>query len=47
MVVALPALDALTLVAVPTLLAAVILAACLLPARRAASVNPVEVLRAQ
>jgi hypothetical protein len=46
-VVALPALDVLTLVAVPTLLAAVILAACLLPARRAARVNPVEVLRAQ
>jgi len=46
-VVALPALDVLTLVAVPMLLAGVMLAACLLPARRAARLNPVEVLRAQ
>jgi putative ABC transport system permease protein len=47
MVVAIPALDVLTLVTVPALLSAVILAACLLPARRAARVNPIDVLRAQ
>jgi len=47
MVVALPALDVLTLVTVPALLSAVILAACLLPAHRAARVNPIDVLRAQ
>lgn len=46
-VVALPPLDMITLLAVPTLLAAVIVAACLLPARHAARVDPVEVLRAQ
>ena len=45
LVVGLPALDMVTLVAVPALLCAVILAACLLPAHRAARVNPVEVLR--
>jgi predicted permease len=45
LVVGLPALDMVTLVTVPALLCAVILAACLLPARRAARVNPVEVLR--
>jgi predicted permease len=46
MVVALPALDMLTLVAIPTLLSAVIILACLVPAFRAARRNPVEVLRA-
>jgi ABC-type lipoprotein release transport system permease subunit len=30
---------------VPLLLTAVVIAACLVPARRAARVNPVEVLR--
>ena len=45
LVVGLPALDAFTLVAVPTLLSGVILAAGLAPARRAARVNPIEVLR--
>ena len=44
-VVALPAMDVVTLVTVPALLSAVIFAACLLPARRAARVNPIEVLR--
>jgi predicted permease len=44
-VVAIPSLDVLTLVAVPTFLSAVILTACLLPARRAARVNPIDVLR--
>jgi predicted lysophospholipase L1 biosynthesis ABC-type transport system permease subunit len=47
MVVALPALDMLTLVAIPALLSAVIIGACLLPAHRAARANPVDVLRAQ
>jgi putative ABC transport system permease protein len=46
MVVALPRLDAVTMIAVPLLLSAVILAACLRPVRRAARVNPVDVLRA-
>ncbi len=45
LVVGLPALDMVTLVAVPALLCAVILAACLAPARCAAQVNPVEALR--
>ncbi len=47
MVVALPGLDMLTLVAIPALLSAVIVGACLLPAHRAARANPVDVLRAQ
>ena len=46
MVVALPRLDAVTMIAVPLLLSAVILAACLRPVRRAARVNPIDVLRA-
>jgi putative ABC transport system permease protein len=46
MVVALPRLDALTMIAVPLTLSAVILAACLRPARRVARVNPMDVLRA-
>ena len=47
MVVALPRLDAATMIAVPLALSAVILAACLRPVRRAARVNPMDVLRAQ
>lgn len=43
---ALPRLDAVTMIAVPLLLSAVILAACLRPVRRAARVNPIDVLRA-
>jgi ABC-type antimicrobial peptide transport system permease subunit len=46
-VTALPALDALTFTAVPLLLAAVVLAACWIPAHRATHVNPVDVLRAE
>jgi predicted permease len=46
MVVALPRLDVVTMIAVPLMLSGVILAACLRPARRAARVNPVDVLRA-
>lgn len=46
-VVAMPALDTFTLVGVSALLSVVILAACLVPARRAARMNLVEVLRAQ
>ncbi|MEO8076306.1 MAG: FtsX-like permease family protein [Acidobacteriota bacterium] len=45
MVVALPRLDAVTLIAVPLTLSAVILAACLRPVRRAARVNRIDVLR--
>jgi predicted permease len=45
-VVALPRLDAVTMIVVPLTLSAVILAACLRPARRAARVNPIDVLRA-
>lgn len=45
MVVALPPLDAITLIAIPLTLSAVI-AACLRPVRRAARVNPIDVLRA-
>jgi putative ABC transport system permease protein len=45
-VVALPRLDAVTMIAVPLTLSAVILAACLRPVRRAARVNPIDVLRA-
>ena len=44
-VVALPGLDAMTFVAVLALICAVMLTACLHPARRAARVNPVDVLR--
>jgi putative ABC transport system permease protein len=46
LVVALPRLDAVTLIAVPLTLSAVILAACLRPVRRATRVNPIDVLRA-
>jgi predicted lysophospholipase L1 biosynthesis ABC-type transport system permease subunit len=44
-VVSLPALDAVTLVAVAALLSAVVVAACWLPARRGTRVDPIEVLR--
>ena len=46
MVIALPRLDAVTMIAVPLMLSAVIVAACLRPVRRAARVNPIDVLRA-
>ncbi len=45
MVFGVETLDLVTFVAVPLLLAGVALAACYLPARRATSVSPVEVLR--
>ena len=46
MVVALPRLDAVTLIAIPLVLSAVVIAACLRPVRRAVRVNPIDVLRA-
>jgi ABC-type antimicrobial peptide transport system permease subunit len=39
--------DAMTFVAAPVLLGAVALAACWIPARRAARINPTEALRTQ
>jgi hypothetical protein len=47
MVIALPRPDLVTLIAVPLLLPTVILAACVRPVRRAARINPIDVLRAQ
>jgi putative ABC transport system permease protein len=44
-VVALPRLDLVTVVAIPLLLSVAIIAACLRPVRRAARVNPIDVLR--
>ena len=46
LVVALPQLDAPTVVGIPLFLAVLIIAACLQPVRRAARVNPIDVLRA-
>lgn len=37
--------DLFTFVAIPTMLAAIVVGACLIPARRAAALNPVEALR--
>jgi ABC-type lipoprotein release transport system permease subunit len=39
--------DALTFALVPPLLAAIALAACWIPARRAASIEPMQALRAE
>jgi ABC-type antimicrobial peptide transport system permease subunit len=47
LVLPIPSMDAGTLIGAPLILAAVILAACYLPARRAARVDPMMVLRAQ
>jgi predicted lysophospholipase L1 biosynthesis ABC-type transport system permease subunit len=47
MVIALPRPDLVTLIAVPLVLSTVIPAACVRPVRRAARINPIDVLRAQ
>ncbi len=46
-VIALPRPDMVTLIAIPLLLSAAILAACVRPVMRAARINPIDVLRAQ
>jgi hypothetical protein len=46
-VIALPRPDIVTLIAIPLVLSTVILAACVRPVRRAAKINPIDVLRAQ
>jgi ABC-type antimicrobial peptide transport system permease subunit len=46
-VIALPRPDLITLIAIPLLFSTVILAACVRPVRRAARINPIDVLRAQ
>ncbi|HEX5475506.1 MAG TPA: ADOP family duplicated permease [Vicinamibacterales bacterium] len=45
-VIALPGPDIISLIGIPLLFSAVMLAACVRPARRAARINPIDVLRA-